>query len=123
MIRGRLPVAMAFALVCSLGAACRDRPENVDVRSLDREEMARLGKLTPADSQVVMALRDSTTTGRIIYDPPVDLSLANARRTRRDLFPGDTTLRDTSRASTTRDTTGGDATADTSGGAARRRRP
>ena len=56
------------------------------------------------------------------------LSLANAQRTRHDLFPSDTAR--TNPASGTsgtarRDSTGGDATADTSGGAAkpRPRRP
>jgi hypothetical protein len=114
---------VALALCGALGAACGDRPDAVDVRTLDPDDMARLGKLTPTDSQVVSALRAPEAPGRIIYEPPVDLSLANARRTRRDLFPGDTTRRDASGASTARDTTGGDATADTSGGAARRPRP
>jgi len=85
--------------------------------------MARQGKLTLGDSQVVLALRSPTQVGRIVYDPPVDLSLANAIRTRPDLIRGDTTRRDTSRTATRRDTTGGDATADTSGGAVKPRRP
>ena len=115
-------VAATAALVIALGA-CRDRDQKTDVRTLSADELARQGKLTLGDSQVVLALRAPQVAGRIIYDPPVDLSLSNAMRTRPDLVRPDTTRRDT-RATTRRDTTGGDATADTSGGAARpRRRP
>jgi hypothetical protein len=122
MRRGRITVPVALAVALTLGTGCGDRDDNVDIRTLDPDEMARLGKLTKADSQVVSALRAPPDSGRIIYDPPQDLSLATAIRTRRDLF-GDTTRRDTSRTSTVRDTTGGDAMVDTSGGAARRPRP
>ena len=115
---------MVLGSAVALGA-CRDRDAKTDLRTLDADEMARQGKLTLADSQVVTALRAPKDSGRIIYHAPVDLSLASAMRTRPDLVRGDTTRRDTSRTATTtrRDTTGGDATADTSGGAARRKRP
>lgn len=123
MMGARITLPAALVLALASGAGCRDRGENVDVRTMDADELARSGKLVRADSEILAAMRDPATPGRIIYDPPTDLSLANAMRTRRDLFPGDTTRRDTTRASTQRDTTGGDATADTSGGAARPRRP
>ena len=123
-MRVRRLLAAASVIGMTLGGACDGGGSDpADVRTLDVEEMARAGKLTLADSQVVAALRAPRSPGRIIYDPPVDLSMANALRTRPDLVGGDTTRRDTSRAVTRHDTTGGDATADTSGGAARRRRP
>ena len=123
-MRLRRLLAAASVTGLTLGGACGGGGnEAADVRTPDVEEMARAGKLTLADSQVVAALRAPQSPGRIIYDPPVDLSMANAVRTRPDLVRGDTTRRDTSRTATRRDTTGGDATADTSGGAARRRRP
>ena len=123
---------LAVIVAASLGA-CRDRDNNntADLRTLDADELARQGKLTLGDSQVVVALRSPKQVGRIIYEAPTDLSLANAMRTRPDLFPSDTTRRATTgamgataRTPAARDSTGGDATADTSGGAARpRRRP
>lgn len=39
-----------------------------------------------ADSAVVAALRSSDTTGRIIYDPAPELSLASAQQKRPDMF-------------------------------------
>ncbi|HUQ83739.1 MAG TPA: hypothetical protein VM076_21485 [Gemmatimonadaceae bacterium] len=103
---------------------CRDHSGAAGLRTLDADELARQGRLTLADSQVVNALRTPQAPGRIVYDAPVDLSFANAMRMRPDLVRRDTTRRDTSRAVTRRDSTGGDATADTSGGAVRpRRRP
>jgi hypothetical protein len=113
-----------FGLGITLGAGCRNTDRN-DGRARVRsaEELAREGKLTLGDSHVVAALVTPKVPGRIIYDPPEDLSLSNAMRMRPDLVKGDTTRRDTIRAATRRDTTGGDATADTSGGAVRRKRP
>jgi hypothetical protein len=123
----RIRAAMSMAglgLGLTLGAACRDGDQSdgrARVRSVD--ELAREGKFTLGDSHVVAALVTPKVPGRIIYDPPEDLSLANAMRMRPDLVKGDTTRRDTSHAATRRDTTGGDATVDTSGGAVRRKRP
>jgi hypothetical protein len=116
---------IVLGLAAALGA-CKDGDKKTDLRTLSAEEMARQGKLTLGDSQVVAALRSPTQVGRIIYEAPEDLSLASAQRMRRDLFPSDTAR--TNPASGTaarRDSTGGDATADTSGGAAkvRPRRP
>ena len=113
---------IAIALASAVGIACSGN-EPGGVRVADADEQRRAGMLAPGDSQVVGALKAPQVPGRILYDPPTDLSLANAMRTRPDLVRGDTTRRDTSRTATRRDTTGGDATADTSGGAARRRRP
>jgi hypothetical protein len=115
----------AAVLACgvTLGAACRDGDRNDDrARLPSADELAREGKLTLGDSEVVAALVTPKVPGRIVYDPPEDLSLANAMRMRPDLVKGDTTRRDTSHAATRRDTTGGDATVDTSGGAVRRKR-
>lgn len=123
MRRVRITLSVVLTVALTSGGGCRDRGENVDIRTMDADELARSGKLVRADSEVLASMRDPAAPGRIIYDPPTDLSVANARRTRRDLFPGDTTRRDTTRTATRRDTTAGDATADTSGGSARRRRP
>jgi hypothetical protein len=113
-----------FCLAITLGAACRNGDRNDErARVPSADELAREGKLTLGDSHVVAALVTPKVQGRIIYDPPEDLSLANAMRMRPDLVKGDTTRRDTSHAATRRDTTGGDATVDTSGGAVRRKRP
>ena len=117
---------MRRLLVIVVGAsatlgACRDRDNKTDLRTLSADEMARQGKLTLVDSQVVAALRSPKQVGRIIYEAPEDLSLANAQRTRRDLFPSDTARVNPSPGTVRRDSTGGDATADTSGGAAKAR--
>jgi hypothetical protein len=122
----RWTLAVLFASA-ALGA-CRDRGDRTDLRTLSADEMARQGKLTLADSQVVTALESPKEVGRIIYDAPEDLSLANAQRTRHDLFPSDTARTNPASGvsgTARRDSTGGDATADTSGGAAkpRPRRP
>jgi len=119
----RVSRVMGAALLVTLGAACdRERSSVANVRLASVEEQAKRGRLTFADSQTVKALRAPNVPGRIVYDPPEDLSIANAMRTRPDLVKADTSTRDTSLTRTHRDTTGGDATADTSGGAARRRR-
>jgi len=116
---------LAVLLASAALGACRDRGDRTDLRTLSADELARQGKLTLADSQVVTALRSPTAVGRIIYEAPEDLSLANAQRTRRDLFPSDTARTNPVSGTVRRDSTGGDATADTSGGAAkpRPRRP
>ncbi len=113
-----VPVVVAAAVL----AGCKR--EAGEIRERSDSERARAGMLVLGDSSVVADLKAPVAPGRIIYDPPVDLSYANAQRTRRDLVRGDTVPRDTStRRSAIRDTTGGDAAADTSGGAARPRRP
>ena len=115
MIRTRsAALAAAAALAACAGA---DR-----LRERDDDERRRLGTLVLGDSAVVSALRTPAEPGRIIYDPPTDLSFASLQRARPDLVatlgkpPGPGGI-------VRRDSTGGDATADTSGGAARPRRP
>ena len=39
-----------------------------------------------ADSAVLAAMRSVDTAGRVVYDPPPDLSLANAQKRRPELF-------------------------------------
>ena len=114
-------LTLALLLVNTALGACRGRDDRTDLRTLSADELARQGKLTLADSQVVRALESPKQVGRIIYDAPEDLSLANAQRTRRDLFPSDTARTNPASGTARRDSTGGDATADTSGGAMRPR--
>ena len=119
----RVATAISLVLICALGSACRGNSGAGGISETDTGEQRRTGMVVLGDSQVVAALKAPAGPGRIIYDPPTDLSLANAMRTRPDLVRGDTSRPDTGRTATRRDSTGGDATADTSGGAARRRRP
>lgn len=115
-----IPVVVAVSAV--LLAGCKR--ETGEIRERTDAERARAGMLMLGDSSVVAELKSPAAPGRIIYDPPVDLSYATAQRTRRDLVRGDTIPRDTTtRKSGIRDTTAGDASVDTSGGAARPRRP
>lgn len=116
-------IAITVALVSALGTACDGNDRAGGVREADEDEQRRAGRLALGDETVVEALRAPEVPGRLIYDPPTDLSLANAMRTRPDLVRGDGMGADTGRTAARRDTTAGDATADTSGGAARRRRP
>ena len=121
---GRISAAFGVALVVTLGSACGRNEEAGGLRDVSRDQLRREGMLTLGDSQVVNAMKAPQVPGRIVYEPPTDLSLTNAQRTRPDLFGGDTARRtDTGRGGARRDTTAGDATADTSGGAARPRRP
>lgn len=123
-IERRSMCVLAVSLALSAAVACQ-RDQAGEIRERGERSRLEAGKLTLGDSSVVAELRAPREQGRIIYDPPVDLSYANAQRTRRDLVRGDTVPRvDTAaRRSALRDTTAGDATADTSGGAARARRP
>jgi hypothetical protein len=70
------------AACCALTAllvvsACGD--DDVDIR-----ERPASGML--ADSAVLAQMRDTVTVGRVIYDPPPDLSLASARQRRPEIF-------------------------------------
>lgn len=58
-------------------AACGD--DDIDIREGASSEML-------ADSAVLAQMRDTFTVGRIIYDPPPDLSLASARQRRPEIF-------------------------------------
>jgi hypothetical protein len=119
-VRRTVTVAGLVMLAWAAGACGGD--DRTRVREMSADERRREGTLALADSSVIRELRTPRAPGLIIYDPPVDLSLATAQRTRPDLVGADTLRRDTA-STPRRDTTGGDATADTSGGAARRRRP
>ena len=119
-MRQRIPIALALA--SALGIACGGNGGAGGVREADEDEQRRAATLALGDEPVVEALKAPQSPGRIIYDPPTDLSLANAMRTRPDLVRGGTAGQGTGRTATRRDTTAGDASADTSGGAARRRR-
>jgi hypothetical protein len=66
-----LSIAVVLALV-----ACGE--DEVDVRE------GASGML--ADSAVLAAMRSVDTAGRIVYDPPADLSLANAQKRRPEIF-------------------------------------
>ena len=114
--------AIALALAAALGIACGGNDRAGGVREPDEDDQRRASVIALTDQAVVEALKVPPVTGRIIYDSPPDLSLANAMRTRPDLVGGDATGPDTTRSAVRRDTTAGDATVDTSGGAARRRR-
>lgn len=117
---------VTLVLVMTLGAACRgrgDANDNAPVTIPTDDELRRQGRLELGDSHVVAEIATPKVPGRIIYEPPEDLSMTNAIRMRPDLVRGDTTRRDTSALRTRRDTTAGDAAADTSGGAARPKRP
>jgi hypothetical protein len=107
---------VSVALIASVVLGCGDAG---DVRELpDGAEGAQRSALL--DQEVVKEMRSPDTIGRIIYEPPADLSLASAQLRRPDLVKPDTTRRGRATGPTPRrDTTGGDATADTSGGAAR----
>lgn len=122
-VRSRVVTAIGLALAATLGSACRGNDGAGGIRETDVDEQRRAGMLMLGDKQVVEPLKAPQVPGRIIYDRPTDLSLANAMRTRPDLMRADTARADTGRVVTRRDSTAGDATADTSGGAARRRRP
>jgi hypothetical protein len=138
----RALVAASGIAAALLSPACRGGGDAGGVRdrreATIREQRASLA----GDSAVVAALRTPDAPGRIIYDPPEDLSYANARATRPDLTNLDTIRARAAAAERAaavspppaaaaaarkgkapRDTTGGDAAADTSGGAARRRKP
>jgi len=122
-LQRRIATMIAVALASALGIACGGDGGAGGVREAGTEEQRQAATLALGDQAVVEAMKAPQVPGRIIYDPPTDLSLANAMRTRPDLVRGDTARRDASGATTRRDTTGGDATVDTSGGAARSRRP
>jgi hypothetical protein len=119
----RIVTAMALTVASALGIACRGNGSAGGVRETDDDAQRRAGTVAAGDAQVLEALKAPQVPGRIIYDPPTDLSLANAMRARPDLVHADTGRRNASASQIRRDSTGGDATADTSGGAARRKRP
>ena len=116
--------AAALALAAATSVACRgDNVDDGSIRVPDNNRLLKQGMTSISDEGVLKELRTPDTAGRIVYDPPVDLSYANAQRMRPDLVRPDTIRRrDTSaaaRPASARGQTGGDASRDTSGGAAR----
>jgi hypothetical protein len=69
---------LTLAAACAAVTGCADEPPG-GVR-----HAAAL-----ADDAVVTTLRAPRVQGRLVYDPPPDLSLANAQARRPDLFPRD----------------------------------
>lgn len=69
-------VASVAILSAAVMMACGD--DDVDIRE------GASGMLT--DSAVLAQMRDTMTVGRIIYNPPPDLSLASAQQRRPDIF-------------------------------------
>ena len=118
-----LRAAAVTITVATAIAACRDDAADGSIREQDRNRLQKQAMAAISDEGVLKEMRTPDTLGRIIYDPPVDLSYANAQRTRPDLVRPDTVRRrDTSaaaRPASARGVTGGDAARDTSGGAAR----
>jgi hypothetical protein len=75
----RLRVA-AVAMFTLGVVACGD--DDVDIREGERTTPS--GML--ADEEVLKEMRSTDSGGRVIYDPPPDLSLASAQQRRPDIF-------------------------------------
>lgn len=76
----RLRVAAVAVLTLGALAACGD--DDVDIREGERTTPS--GML--ADEEVLKEMRSTDSGGRVIYDPPPDLSLASAQQRRPDIF-------------------------------------
>ena len=118
---------VAIALGVLLAAACGGDAGGVRDRraaTIREQRMSLAG-----DSAVVAALRTPNAPGRIIYDPPEDLSYANAKARRPDLTNPDTIrarVAAAARAAAANPPPGarkGKSPRDTTGGGAARRRP
>ena len=117
---------LSIALALATGA-CRDEVDDGSIQVPSDNQRLKQEMATMAGQDVVTALgMPDSIPGRIVYDPPPDLSYASAQRMRPDIVGRDTAAQRgaaaRARSSTVRDTTAGDASADTSGGAARARR-
>jgi hypothetical protein len=76
----RLRVAAVALLTLGVVASCGD--DDVDIREGERSTPS--GML--ADEEVLKQMRSTDSGGRVIYDPPPDLSLASAQQRRPDIF-------------------------------------
>jgi hypothetical protein len=76
----RLRVAALAVLALGVLASCDD--DDVDIREGERTTPS--GML--ADEEVIKEMRSTDSGGRVIYDPPPDLSLASAQQRRPDIF-------------------------------------
>jgi len=94
--------AATSAAIVLLAAAVACRDDDVGVREQTAGDSLRAAAL--ADEAVLKEMRSSDTAGRIIYDPPPDLSLASAQSRRPDIFkaPAPATKTATPAAGTTR---------------------
>jgi hypothetical protein len=117
VMRAERTVALALAAVV---LACGRNADVGEVREQSRDDRIAAGMASLSDPTVVAPMLTPRAPGRIVYDPPPDLSLASARLRRPELLrsfrPDLDTASRAARASPTRDTTGGD------GGMVRRRR-
>lgn len=109
----RTVVLMLLAAAVAAAGCRRTEPGGAaKVRSLD--EQVREGRASLSDPEVVEPLVSPKAPGRIIYDPPPDLSYASLEMHRPELLRSfDPAAADSARrvglASPQRDTTGGDA--------------
>ncbi|MGQ0713677.1 MAG: hypothetical protein ACT4PJ_08075 [Gemmatimonadaceae bacterium] len=74
----------ALALVASGILTSCDDDDGIELRE---GEPTRQGAML-ADQNVVTQMRSTDSLGRIIYDPPPDLSLTSAQQRRPDIFGG-----------------------------------
>lgn len=88
MMRARLTIAVLLLGAATLPACHRSAAD----RRQMQQERARLDALA-ASREVVRVLRTPQDSGRVIYDPPTDLSYANALARRPDLVSADSTRR------------------------------
>ena len=112
----RVTTVILVVLAATVAAsACGRRDERAGgVRVPSEAQLVKEGRAELGDPLVVAPLRTPPAPGRIIYDPPADLSYASLERTRPDLLRSlrPDTIRTPGVAgspSATRDTTGGDA--------------
>ena len=76
----RLRVAALVVLALGVVASCGD--DDVDIREGERTTPS--GML--ADEEVLKQMRSTDSGGRVVYDPPPDLSLTSAQQRRPDIF-------------------------------------
>jgi hypothetical protein len=126
---GRAVVVATVVCLAAAAAGC-DRGGAGGIREPSAEALeAQRVSVELSTARAAALARSPDSAGRIIYDPPVDLSYENALATRPDLVRPDTSRvrgvlpGGAPRPSRLQDTTAGDAAADTSGGRARRRPP
>ena len=76
----RLKAGVLAVLALGVVASCGD--DDVGIREGERTTPS--GML--ADEEVLKEMRSTDSGGRVIYDPPPDLSLASAQQRRPDIF-------------------------------------
>ena len=73
-------MALAVLTLGAVVASCGD--DDVDIEEGERATPS--GML--ADEEVLKQMRSTDSGGRVVYDPPPDLSLASAQQRRPDIF-------------------------------------